>query len=40
MIEPFVPQKLVFPRAWQVTSVAVLLVSVLGIAVGAVSQIA
>jgi hypothetical protein len=40
MIEPHVPEKLVFPRAWQVTSLAILLVLTLGFAIGAVSQLA
>ena len=40
MIEPFVSEKLVFPRVWQLASLALLLVLVLGFAVGAVSQLA
>lgn len=38
MVEPYVSGKLVFPPVWQLTSVAVLLVLVLGAAVGAVTQ--
>lgn len=40
MIEPFVSEKLVFPRAWQIASLAVLLVLVVGFAAGAVAQLA
>ena len=40
MIEPTVSEKLVFPRAWQLSSLAALLVIVLGFVVGAVAQFA
>lgn len=38
MIEPFVSEKLVFPRAWQVTSLAVALVLSLGFVAALVAQ--
>jgi len=40
MIEPTIPGKLVFSRAWQLASFAMLLAVALGVALVAVSQLA